>query len=627
MFLKTLLVLAISATSVLSGCKRAHQIAHHVTSSEPDDTPQIQANLTNGHLEALKYPDFTAIQPQVASFYEGREFDLAWVKNGKPTSQADAMMQEFSNASKRGLRPEDYDADRWQERTANLKSADGAALFDVALTVNAMRFLNDLHQGRTSPKHFTFGVKGYDSKKLDASNVLSSQMVDSSDIPKAVDAVEPQVAQYQALKEALAKYLALEPQDHVEPLPAMENSAKPQAITSNYPGLQALQQRLALVGDLQASSDDANVDLRALTEALTRFQHRHGLNETGKLSHDTVEALNVPIHARVTQLEDSMERWRWMDDTYQNAAIVVNLPEFLLRTYEGIGSDRHEAFRMKVVAGKSDDETHRTPVIADQMKYLVFRPFWNVPVSIAKKEIIPHIEKNPGYLGAKNYETVDLKGNPASPELERIAKGTVMVRQKSGTSNSLGLVKFMFPNQFNVYLHDTNEKSLFSRTRRDYSHGCVRVQDPPKLADWVLRDDPKWDEESIADAMKDGTDNKSVVLPKPIPVVIFYGTAWSDNGEIHFFKDMYGYDAEMEKTLDAGPTLPGATGQAGDRERRLADCDAASKPHVLRGTPRLAHHCSRLTIMGQHYALTLPYVWGFRTRSGPCIWLSSAAKS
>ena len=127
-----------------------------------------------------------------------------------------------------------------------------------------------------------------------------------------------------------------------------------------------------------------------------------------------------------------------------------------------------------------------------------------------------------------------------------------MVRQKAGTSNSLGLVKFMFPNQFNVYLHDTNEKSLFARTRRDNSHGCVRVQDPPKLADWVLRDNPKWDADAIQEAMNSGEDNKSVSLPKPIPVLLFYGTAWSDNGEMHFFKDMYGYDAEMEKSIEGG---------------------------------------------------------------------------
>lgn len=552
-----LLTSTLLVTSALSGCKRAHQIAHHVTSSEPNDTPQIQANIATGHLDGLKYPDFSDLQPQVKALYEARDFDLVWLKSGKPTAQANAMLQEFSNAAKRGLRPADYDAEQWQARVANLASPDGAAVFDVALTVNAMRFLSDLHTGRVNPAHFTFGVKGYDSNKVDPVATLNDKILDSSNVGKALDDLEPQAAQYTALKDALAHYLELAPQDHIEPLPEMDKAAKPLALTAGYPGLQSLQQRLAQVGDLDTPADaNAAPDTAALAAALTKFQHRHGLNETGKLSHDTVEALNTPISARITQIDDTMERWRWLNDDYQNAAIMVNLPEFQLRAYEGTGSEHHEVFRMNVVDGKSDDDTHHTPVIADQMKYLVFRPFWNVPPSIAKKEIVPHIQKSSGYLSAKNYETVDLKGNPASADIGRIEKGQVMVRQKSGTSNSLGLVKFMFPNPFNVYLHDTNEKALFARTRRDYSHGCVRVQDPPKLANWVLRDNAKWDEDSIAEAMNSGDDNKTVLLSKPIPVVIFYGTAWSDNGEIHFFKDMYDYDADLEKTLDKGRPYP-----------------------------------------------------------------------
>jgi murein L,D-transpeptidase YcbB/YkuD len=551
-----LLTSALLVTPFVSGCKRAHEVVHHVTSSEPDDTPQIQADISSGHLEGLKYPDFSSIQPQVSALYNAREFDLVWLKSGKPTTQANAMLQEFSNAAKRGLRPDDYDASQWQARVANLATPDGAALFDVAMTVNAMRFVSDLHNGRIDPAHFTFGIKGYRTNAVDPMSTLNDKILDSSDVAKALDELEPQAAQYAALKDALAHYLELVPQDHIEPLPAIENSAKPLALTASYPGLQSLQQRLALVGDLAAAADSNAPDVASLTEALTKFQHRHGLNETGKLSHDTVDALNMPASANVTQIEDSMERWRWLNDDYQNAAIMVNLPEFQLRAYEGNGSDHHEVFRMNVVDGKSDDETHHTPMIADQMKYVVFRPFWNVPPSIAKKEIVPHIQKNAEYLSAKNYETVDMKGNPASADISRIEKGQVMVRQKSGTSNSLGLVKFMFPNPFNVYLHDTNEKGLFARTRRDFSHGCVRVQDPPKLANWVLRANPKWDEDAISEAMATGDDNKTVLLPKPIPVVIFYGTAWSDNGEIHFFKDMYGYDADLEKTLEKGRPYP-----------------------------------------------------------------------
>ena len=556
---KLALAAALSLSTLLNGCKRMHRAAHntinHTLGSAPDYTPQLQAILTAGHLPDLKYPDFTDIQLALQNLYDTHDFDPVWLDDkAKPTPQANAMLQEFSNATKRGLRPEDYDASKWQDRVANLKSPEGAALFDIALSVNAARFLSDLHQGRTNPAHFTFGVKGYDDKHLDTVSLLDTQFLNASDIPSSLDAMEPQAAEYKALKAGLAHYIELAAQDHADQLPVIDTKAKTIPLTADYPAMAALKQRLALVGDLQI--DPATADLDSTTEALKHFQQRHGILPDGKLGHDVIEALNIPITARVTQIADTMERWRWLSDDYQNAAIMVNLPEFELRAYEGAGADHHEVFRMEVVDGKSDDETHHTPVIADQMKYLIFRPFWNVPPSIAKKEIIPHMEHTPGYLGAKGYETVDLKGNPAEADMHRIEQGSVMVRQKSGTSNSLGLVKFMFPNPFNVYLHDTNEKALFARNRRDYSHGCVRVQDPPKLADWVLRDNPKWDPDSIADAMNNGDDNKSVPLAHPIPVVIFYGTAWSDNGDMHFFKDMYGYDEDLEKTLDHGRPYP-----------------------------------------------------------------------
>jgi murein L,D-transpeptidase YcbB/YkuD len=556
---KLALVAALSLSVLLTGCKRAHRIAHqtinHTFTSEPDYTPQIETLLQSPKISDLKYPDYSDLQAAIVSFYDEHDDDPVWFAAGKPTAQANAMLEAFSNATSRGLRPEDYDASKWQTRVANLKSPDGVALFDVALTVNAARFLGDLHEGRTNPAHFTFGVKGYDGKKLDAIGTLNSTIIDSSNVPAALDAVEPQAAQYKALKQGLAHYMELTALDHADLLPAIDAKAKTVPLTASYPAMAALQQRLALVGDL-ALEPNVPAGLDTTTDALKHFQQRHGILDDGKLGHDVIEALNTPMTARVTQIEDSMERWRWLNDDYQNAAIIVNLPEFRVRAYEGNGADHHEVFRMNVVDGMSSDPTHNTPVIADQMKYLVFRPFWNVPPSIAKKEIIPHMLKQPGYLSAKGYETVDLKGNPAPADIKRIEQGSIMVRQKSGTSNSLGLVKFMFPNPFNVYLHDTDAKSLFTRTRRDFSHGCVRLQDPPRMANWVLRDNPKWDEDSIKEAMTTGPDNKTVLLPKPIPVVIFYGTAWSDNGEMHFFKDMYGYDADLEKTLDAGRPYP-----------------------------------------------------------------------
>ena len=553
---------ALLLTLPMAGCKKAKQIAAQASGSvgisEPTYTDVIQSAISSGKLDALKWPDYTDIQPAVSSFYDNKNYTLAWSKGGKPTSQASALMEAFSNARTRGLEPEDYDASRWQGRVAALSTDEGKVAFDTAMTVNAMRFLNAVHMGRTDPKFFAFGIDS-SSKQLDLPTVLDQQIASASDVNKALDDLEPQSAQFKALKEQLQHYMDLAAKDHSDPLPEVTKTSV--ALTPGYPALQALQQKLQLLGDLQgdASAENAQgnatpapaapVDMGALTDALKHFQHRHGLTEDGKLSQGTVAALNVPVSTRVNQIGDAMERWRWLPDEYQKPAILVNLPEFVLRAFEG----DNETFAMRVVDGQSKEDEHHTPMIADHMKYLVFRPFWNIPPSIAKKEIVPHMEKDGGYLASHNFETVNNKGEETPASASAVEHSTVMVREKPGPKNSLGLVKFMFPNQFNVYLHDTNAHYLFDRTRRDFSHGCVRVQDPPKLAEWLLRDNSKWDADTIQQTMNDDqVINKTVSLPHQIPIVLFYGTAYVDGGEIRFFQDMYGYDEDLEKALQHG---------------------------------------------------------------------------
>ncbi len=539
----------------LAGCKKTKQLAAQATGSvgvtAPTYTDELHSDIDPGHLQLLHSPDFSDIQPAIASFYDNRNFTLAWSKDGKPTKQASAMMEAFSNARQRGLEPDDYDAGQWQARVADLGNDQGKANFDAGMSISTARFLNAIHMGRTNPQAFSFGIDT-SGKKLDLPTVLESQLIDSSDIDTTLTGFEPSNAQYKALKETLHHYLDLAAQDHSTPLADPGKSTV--ALSASYPDLQPLAQKLTLVGDLQASGNSsAQPNIGDLTDALKKFQHRHGIAESGKLDSTTVTALNIPITTRVSQISDSMERWRWMSDEFQHPSILVNLPEFVLRTFNG----DNEEFRMNVVDGQSTKIEHHTPMIADHMKYLVFRPYWNLPVDIAKKELVPHIEKNPGYLAEHHYETVNSKGEHEEASADRIAHGGILVRQLPGTTNSLGLVKFMFPNKFNVYLHDTDSHSLFSRVRRDYSHGCVRVQDPPKLADWLLRNNSSWDPDKIQQTMNDeSVTNKTVSLGTPVPIVLFYGTAYVDNGEIHFFQDMYGYDKEMEDMLHKGAPYP-----------------------------------------------------------------------
>ena len=220
---------------------------------------------------------------------------------------------------------------------------------------------------------------------------------------------------------------------------------------------------------------------------------------------------------------------------------------------------------MKVVVGKVVGD-HDTPVFAHMMRYLIFRPYWVVPHDIVQKELMPHIQaKGVGYLAQKNFEVVDAKGNPVSNvTAAQVDRGGVQVREKPGPKNSLGLVKFMFPNQYDIYLHSTPETELFSRTRRDFSHGCIRVQKPEDLAVWVLdqSDTPApqgqtWDADTVHKTMETGPDNHQVNLKKPLPIVIFYVTALAEeDGQVHFFEDIYGYDAHLNQVLSKGPPYP-----------------------------------------------------------------------
>jgi murein L,D-transpeptidase YcbB/YkuD len=233
---------------------------------------------------------------------------------------------------------------------------------------------------------------------------------------------------------------------------------------------------------------------------------------------------------------------------------MVNLPEFVLRGYD---PDHTLDFTMRVVVGQVMGQ-HETPVFTHMMKYLVFRPFWNVPVDIARKELVPHLAANHGYLTSKNFEVTNNKGVVQTDyNAKQVAQGAVMVREKPGPKNSLGLVKFIFPNQYDIYLHSTPAVSLFERSRRDFSHGCIRVQKPVDLAAWVLQGQADWDEDKVQEAMNDGPDNKTVSLKTPLPIVIFYLTAIvAEDGHTHFFDDIYGYDAEMQKVFAKGPPYP-----------------------------------------------------------------------
>jgi murein L,D-transpeptidase YcbB/YkuD len=373
-----------------------------------------------------------------------------------------------------------------------------------------------------------------------------------------LDGVEPPFAGYKRTQRALEQYLALVRQDDGQQLPV---PPKPVEAGGPYEGIPRLGRLLRILGDFPPNAsvpEDTTVYSGPLVEAVKHFQERHGLISDGRLGQETLKQLNKPLSFRVEQLRLTLERWRWVPYELPQPPIVVNIPEFRLRAYN---SDGKTGFTTNVIVGKAFRT--QTPVFEEDMKFVVFRPYWNVPPSIRRSEIVPAINKNRSYVANKGYEvtspdgTVVTSGVITDDVLRQLSAGKLLVRQKPGPSNALGLVKLMFPNEYNVYLHSTPAQALFSRSRRDFSHGCIRVEQAAELAAWVLRDKPEWSLERVRAAMQSGKDNVQINLSKPVPVLILYGTAVVDEeNQVHFFDDIYGHDSALEKVLAQGYPYP-----------------------------------------------------------------------
>ncbi len=368
----------------------------------------------------------------------------------------------------------------------------------------------------------------------------------------------PLAAAYRRTVAAFHDYQRLAREDDGEQLPSLSRPVEP---GQDYAGVARLARLLRAVGDLRKEDGAVSVTRYegAVVEAVKSFQRRHGLEPDGRLGPATLRQLNVPLRRRAAQLEVTLLRWRSIPPTFGPPYIVVNIPEFRLHA-----SDGDARLSTNVVVGNA--YRSRTPVFLADLRRVIFRPWWYVPESIQRTELAQTIAKNPRVLDAEQYVVVDRRGTVLSsvPPIEeltaKLRSGEVRLRQRPGPKNALGLVKFDLPNSKGVYLHGTPSQRLFSRARRDFSHGCVRVEDAAGLTRWVLRDVPGWTPERIDEAMS-GTETLSVVLPRPIPVLIVYGTAIvREDGEVRFFDDVYGYDAELVRALET-------RGVAGKRTR------------------------------------------------------------
>ena len=522
--------------------------------------PGIQDRIAAGSLEGMRWPNFSDYRVWLQKFYEPEQYAPAWIAGAKATPQALFLIERFRDAGKKGLEPEDYDASRWDERIRVLQDpsdASAAARFDVALTVCAMRYVSDLRIGRIHPRHFAFGLS-VDQKKYDLARFLRDRLVGASNLQETLDAIEPPFAGYRRTEQALARYLDMASKDDGEKLPAV---AKPLAPGVSWSGVPRLTRLLRIVGDLPADAavpEASRTYGGPLVDAVKKFQRRHGLTDDGRIGAATVERLNVPLTDRVRQLRLALERWRWLPSEFAAPPIVVNVPDFRLRALD---ESNAVALDMRVVVGKA--MRTQTPVFSDEMTYVVFRPYWNVPRSIARGEIVPAIQRDRDYVAKKSYEVTTPSGQPVTSGrisddvLARLRAGKLMIRQKPGPSNALGLVKLIFPNEFSVYLHDTPAREVFSRARRDFSHGCIRVEKPAELAAWVLRKNPGWNLDRVRASMQGGQNDVTVNLEQRVPVFIVYATALAyENGEVHFYDDIYAHDEELAEALARGYPYP-----------------------------------------------------------------------
>jgi len=431
------------------------------------------------------------------------------------------------------------------------------ARFDVALTVCTMRFVSDLHIGRINPRHFEFELS-VEQKKYDLAQFLRNRIMTASNLPAVLDGVEPPFAGYRRTEQALARYTELARTDDGKKLPDVTKPIDP---GQSYAGVPRLARLLRLVGDLPADSTLASDNQTyggLLVDAVKHFQRRHGLDADGRLGPATIKQLNVPLQDRVLQLQLTLERWRWLPAEFSAPPIVVNIPDFRLRALD---ENNKVVMDMRVVVGKA--MRTQTPVFTREMTHVVLRPYWNVPPSILRSEIVPAIQRDRSYLARKGYEvaTYDGKvvtsGEISDEVLAQLRAGKLMVRQKPGPANALGLVKLMFPNEHNIYLHSTPSPELFSRSRRDFSHGCIRVEKPAELTAFVLRNNHGWTAERVQQEMQSGEDDVTVNVVKRVPVFIVYGTALAyENGEVHFSDDIYGHDAKLAAALAQGYPYP-----------------------------------------------------------------------
>ncbi len=477
-------------------------------SAPTDPAGVLRAIIASRRHRVQRWPRLDDVAADLQRAYTRAAWAPLWLRDGQPTPAAFAVIAELERVSARGLDPRDYDAGALRTRAARLAASPAAptarsmmadtaeADFDVMLSTASLRALHALQHGRVSPGVIHPSLR-LSHEPWDAADALGA-LAASTDATGLFDAAEPPYAHYRALKAALVRFRALE---------------------------------------------DDTVRLRAELRDTTRTSH----------TPERLSVLRRRLAVRLRTLELSLERWRWLPHRFSAPPIIVNIPAFRLYAFTDVQDRPQEVLAMDVVVGQAYD--HKTPVFSDVMQYLVFSPYWDVPPSIARKELLPKARRDPEYLPRNEYEIVtdDEQVLPhGASSIAEVAAGRARIRQRPGAKNALGGVKFIFPNAFNVYMHDTPTTSVFAQARRDLSHGCIRLAEPARLAALVLRGQAGWDSTRIATDMHREMPLR-VPLATPVPVHILYVTAMAQpDGRVTFYDDLYHHDRTLDRELARG---------------------------------------------------------------------------
>ncbi len=494
-------------------------------------------------------------------FYQNRDYMLAWIDQYGPTINAENLIKFIKKAGDEGLRPSDYhlySINLLLEKTRQDHKANRPFILedlvdlDLLLTDAFLLYCSHLLAGRVNAETLHTEWIPY-NHLADHAAILAIALTEGK-ILSTLASLRPPHEGYKRMKKALKRLHKIERNGgwpRVDARAVLKKGDKNQHVDS-------LRRRLVVSGDLDVPivSDNNYFDVH-LEKGVRKFQARHGIKVDGRVGRDTLTALNFSTAERLRQIEINMERWRWIPHDMGARYLLVNIADFKLQVVE----DLQNIMEMRVVVGKLQ---RKTPVFSEEMEYLVLNPFWYIPPIIVEEDLLPILKQDPSQFPKNNIKIYDGGSNyqqeidPIKIDWSNITPENIpyMFRQDPGKSNALGRVKFMFPNKFFIYLHDTPSRNLFSETSRDFSSGCIRVEKPIELAAYLLRDDPVWTKEKIVEAIE-GNERRVLRMRDKVQVHILYWTAWvDDNDVIHFRKDVYERDQRLDDALKERPPSP-----------------------------------------------------------------------